>query len=95
LDKQDSIFERFHQVETSDSQKKGGTGLGLAICRSIVLQHGGKIWVESQVGRGSTFFFTIPFAGTGQVAHEKQGRSRVVTRFTSAREADAETHPAD
>ena len=95
LDKQDSIFERFHQVETSDSQKKGGTGLGLAICRSIVLQHGGKIWVESQVGRGSTFFFTIPFAAPGQVAHENQGRSRVVTRFTSAREADAETHPSD
>ena len=56
----ESIFERFHQVDASDSRKKGGTGLGLAICRNIVEQHGGRIWVESIVGEGSTFYFTIP-----------------------------------
>jgi PAS domain S-box-containing protein len=56
----ESIFERFHQVDASDSRKKGGTGLGLAICRSIVQQHGGRIWVESTLGEGSTFYFTLP-----------------------------------
>jgi signal transduction histidine kinase len=59
-DKIESIFERFHQVDASDSRKKGGTGLGLAICRSIVQQHGGRIWVESTLGEGSTFYFTLP-----------------------------------
>jgi PAS domain S-box-containing protein len=59
-DKIDSIFERFHQVDASDSRQKGGTGLGLAICHSIVEQHGGKIWVESQVNEGSCFYFSIP-----------------------------------
>ncbi|HEY9729996.1 MAG TPA: PAS domain S-box protein [Chroococcales cyanobacterium] len=60
VDKRESIFERFHQVDASDSRKKGGTGLGLAICRSIVQQHGGRIWVESTLGEGSTFYFTLP-----------------------------------
>lgn len=59
-DKRETIFERFHQVDASDSRKKGGTGLGLAICRSIVQQHGGRIWVESTLGEGSTFYFTLP-----------------------------------
>jgi PAS domain S-box-containing protein len=59
-DKLESIFERFHQVDASDSRKKGGTGLGLAICRSIVQQHGGQIWVESTLGEGSSFYFTLP-----------------------------------
>jgi signal transduction histidine kinase len=58
-DKLESIFERFHQVDASDSRKKGGTGLGLAICRSIVQQHGGRIWVESTLGEGSSFYFTL------------------------------------
>jgi signal transduction histidine kinase len=62
-DKIESIFERFHQVDASDSRKKGGTGLGLAICRSIVQQHGGRIWVESNLGEGSSFYFTLPVAG--------------------------------
>ncbi len=64
IDKLESIFERFHQVDAADSRKKGGTGLGLAICRSIVKQHGGEIWVESTVGEGSSFYFTIPFTIT-------------------------------
>jgi PAS domain S-box-containing protein len=59
-DKLESIFERFHQVDASDSRTMGGTGLGLAICRSIVNQHGGRIWATSTVGKGSTFHFTLP-----------------------------------
>ena len=61
-DKLETIFERFQQVDASDSRKKGGTGLGLAICRHIIEQHGGKIWVESIYGKGSTFYFTIPLS---------------------------------
>jgi PAS domain S-box-containing protein len=59
-DKLESIFERFHQVDASDSRTMGGTGLGLAICRSIVSQHGGRIWATSTVGKGSAFHFTLP-----------------------------------
>ncbi|HEX6632008.1 MAG TPA: ATP-binding protein, partial [Gemmatimonadaceae bacterium] len=59
-DRLESIFERFQQVDSSDSRQKGGTGLGLAICRSIVGQHGGRIWAESIPGEGSTFSFTLP-----------------------------------
>jgi PAS domain S-box-containing protein len=56
----ETVFDRFKQLDASDSRTKGGTGLGLAICRGIVEQHGGKIWVESVVGAGSTFCFTLP-----------------------------------
>jgi signal transduction histidine kinase len=59
-DKLETIFGRFQQVDASDSRQKGGTGLGLAICKSIVQQHGGKIWVESVEGQGSNFYFTLP-----------------------------------
>ncbi|BAY11558.1 PAS domain-containing protein [Calothrix sp. NIES-2098] len=56
----ESIFARFQQVDASDSRQKGGTGLGLAICRGIIQQHGGIIWAESTLGKGSIFYFTIP-----------------------------------
>ncbi|PLZ75984.1 response regulator, partial [Fischerella thermalis] len=59
-DKLESIFERFQQVDSSDSRNHEGTGLGLAICKSIVQQHGGEIWVDSQLNEGSTFYFTLP-----------------------------------
>jgi signal transduction histidine kinase len=61
-DKLESIFERFQQVDASDSRSKGGTGLGLAICRHIVERHNGKIWVESQLGKGSTFYIELPIS---------------------------------
>ncbi|MEL6137746.1 MAG: ATP-binding protein [Cyanobacteria bacterium J06628_6] len=59
-DKLDLIFERFQQVDVSDTRKKGGTGLGLAICRQIVHQHQGQIWVNSGLGEGSTFNVLLP-----------------------------------
>ncbi|MFB2771521.1 PAS domain S-box protein [Pelatocladus sp. BLCC-F211] len=59
-EKLESIFGRFQQVDVSDRRQKRGTGLGLAICKNIVQQHGGRIWVESVLGEGSTFYFTLP-----------------------------------
>ncbi len=59
-DKLEHIFDRFQQGDASDSRDMGGTGLGLAICRSIINQHGGRIWATSVEGQGTTIHFTLP-----------------------------------
>ncbi|MEM6753932.1 MAG: ATP-binding protein, partial [Cyanobacteria bacterium P01_C01_bin.38] len=71
-DKQELIFERFQQVDASDSRSKGGTGLGLPICRSIIEQHKGRIWVESILGKGSTFYIHLPISNRFVVALQRQ-----------------------
>jgi len=57
---QHKIFEEFQQADSSSTRKKGGSGLGLSISKRIIEMHRGRIWVESDVGRGSTFIFTLP-----------------------------------
>ena len=65
-DKIDNLFHRFYQIKNGDATPEKGVGLGLYLCRELVLMHGGKIWVESALSKGSTFSFTIPKLPTFQ-----------------------------
>jgi len=66
---QAKIFEEFQQADSSSTKQKGGTGLGLAIAKRIIEMHGGRLWVESKVGEGATFSFTIPVNVEQQAKH--------------------------
>jgi len=67
----DKIFDRFYQAESIVTGRKSGTGLGLSICRRIVQAHNGRLWVESKLGEGSKFSFSLPITkGEGQVAQD-------------------------
>jgi GAF domain-containing protein len=59
-EERDKVFEKFHQIDNSNTKAKGGTGLGLAIAKEIVEMHGGRIWVESTLGHGATFHLELP-----------------------------------
>jgi two-component system phosphate regulon sensor histidine kinase PhoR len=56
------VFERFYRVDKARSREQGGTGLGLAIVKHIIQSHRGEVWIQSELGRGSSFFFTLPTA---------------------------------
>jgi signal transduction histidine kinase len=65
-DKLDKIFERFYQVDSSPTRRYGGAGMGLAIVKEVVEAHGGRVTVESELGKGSTFCFTLPIWREGE-----------------------------
>lgn len=92
-EQQEEIFEAFSQLQSSNARQYGGTGLGLAITRQLVEQHGGNIWVESQVHQGSRFIFTLALA-ENQDRHALQQRG-LGTGRKIAREANtmAQTFP--
>jgi signal transduction histidine kinase len=66
LEEKDRVFDKFYQVAEVGGAKPKGTGLGLAISKALVELHGGKIWLESELNRGSTFHFTLPISGSRQ-----------------------------
>ncbi len=69
-EKHQRIFERFYQIDGSSRRRFGGTGIGLAIVKRIIDAHEGKIWVESELNKGSAFFFTLPIVNVNQVIAE-------------------------
>lgn len=81
-DKLESIFKSFEQAEGSTAREYGGTGLGLAVTKQLVQLHGGKIWVQSQIGKGSKFIFTLPIAEgkTSQLSEPVMRLSKVTSR---------------
>jgi two-component system phosphate regulon sensor histidine kinase PhoR len=70
---QPKIFNKFYQVDSSSTRQQSGTGLGLSISKQLVAAHGGEIWVNSTLGKGTTFSLTLPFYGSGRIPGEEGG----------------------
>ncbi len=87
------VFERFKQVGDTLTDKPKGTGLGLPICREIVEHHGGRIWVESTLGQGSTFSFTLPVAGASRAAETHGGALELAALIRQLRDQVVVTTP--
>jgi signal transduction histidine kinase len=68
------LFEKFFRIKSALGRHVVGSGLGLPIARTIVESQGGRIWAESQVGQGSTFYFTLPLRGLSQGQTEQEGQ---------------------
>jgi PAS domain S-box-containing protein len=90
-DKLETIFDRFQQVDASDSRQKGGTGLGLAICRTIVEQHGGRIWAEQNSVRGATFRIFLPADPQQQARPEAAPANERDTLMVSTSDSETRT----
>ncbi len=69
LDKIPKLFRKFYQIDTSLKRNHGGSGLGLVICKGIIDGLGGNIWVESEIGKGTGFYFRIPKTETFDYIH--------------------------
>ncbi len=78
----DRIFERFYRVDKGRSREQGGTGLGLSIVKHIVQTHGGKVWATSELGKGSTIFFTLPVSEPQESPHPKSDAAPIVDHST-------------
>lgn len=80
-DKLESIFERFEQVDSSDAREKNGAGLGLPISRGIVERHGGQMWVDSEVGAGTVFRFSLPrVPGEPELSAEEDSKTMLAAK---------------
>lgn len=75
---QTKLFQAFSQVDDSPTRKTGGTGLGLSICQHIINMHGGRIWVDSDLGKGSTFTFTLPLFRKEKEGESTSGGNKII-----------------
>ena len=94
LREQARIFDRFARLENTANRRTQGAGLGLYICRAIVAAHGGRIWVRSAIGRGSTFSFSVPRAKNPDMPNFVFGGSDTYDR-SEMEATDDKTEPAN